>query len=76
MSEPRYLCPNCGGRLTFDDLVNPIPDLCNRVLAGEPMPAGECPDCSELVPERRTRTEILPPFLRRDDGGEEPEGDY
>jgi hypothetical protein len=37
-------CQNCGQRFTEDELTNPIPDLTQRVLAGEPMPSGECPN--------------------------------
>jgi len=41
-------CQNCQRRFTEDEIVNPIPDLVQRVLPGEPMPSGECP-----VPECR-----------------------
>jgi hypothetical protein len=41
-------CQNCQRRFTEDEIVNPIPDLTQRVLPGEPMPSGECP-----VPECR-----------------------
>ena len=36
---------------TFASLVNPIPDLDQRVASGEPTPAGECPDCGALCQE-------------------------
>ena len=42
-------CPGCGVRLDTEGLIWPIPDLAERVLPGEVMPAGECPDCGELV---------------------------
>ena len=46
-SELTELCQNCQRRFTEDELTNPIPDLTQRVLPGEPMPSGECPvpDC-------------------------------
>ena len=31
-----------------DELVNPIPDLAQRALPGEPMPSGECPACGAV----------------------------
>lgn len=43
-------CPGCGVRLDIEALIWPIPDLVEKVLPGEVMPAGECPDCGELVP--------------------------
>ena len=46
----RYSCPNCGAvhrrlKVEFPD----IPDLLERIAPGEPVPAGECPDCGALV---------------------------
>jgi len=43
-----YLCP-LGHRIPLDAIVNPILDLTERVLPGEPLPLGECPACEELV---------------------------
>src|SRR3990167_2422848 len=40
-------CQNCGKAWNVDDLL-PIRDIYERVAAGEPMPAGECPDCGAL----------------------------
>ena len=47
---PAFVCPGCGAHLGVEALVWPIPDLSERVLPGETMPAGVCPDCDELVP--------------------------
>ena len=46
---PIHICPGCNQHLDDDSLVWPIPDVAEKVLPGEPMPAGECPDCSTLV---------------------------
>jgi hypothetical protein len=40
-------CADCGGRCGESDLQR-IRHLTERVLPGEPMPAGECPDCGAL----------------------------
>ena len=45
-----YTCLDCGARHESGDLVWPIADLSERVLPGDVMPAGECPDCGALVP--------------------------
>ena len=37
-------CQNCRNEYLLDELTTPIPDLEQRVTAGEPMPSGECPD--------------------------------
>ena len=42
-------CPNCRARHNALDLIWPIPDVCEKVLPGEIMPLGECPDCGELI---------------------------
>ncbi len=42
--ETVYECQNCPKRWKMGELINPIPDLEQRVAPGEPMPAGECPD--------------------------------
>jgi len=48
--EPRYECQNCDTPFWTDEaLVRPVPDLEQRVVAGEPMPPGECPHCGALV---------------------------
>ena len=49
-----YFCPNCGAvherlAVEFPD----IPDLLARIAPGEPVPAGECPDCGALVHARK-----------------------
>lgn len=47
---PRYECGNCGKQFRDELLLDwPIPDLERRVAPGEPMPAGECPECQALV---------------------------
>lgn len=42
-------CDNCGAIRSQHALVWPIPDVCERVLPGGTMPAGECPDCGALA---------------------------
>jgi hypothetical protein len=42
--EPTEECQSCGSLYLLDELTNPIPDLEQRVSAGEPMPSGECPN--------------------------------
>lgn len=57
MREQRIICPGCGSRFRDrGDLKWPPEDICERVLPGEPMPAGECPDCGALIPESRLRS--------------------
>jgi hypothetical protein len=46
--EPKHQCQNCERQFGEDELVNPIPDLGQRVAPGEPMPSGECPACGAL----------------------------
>jgi hypothetical protein len=41
-------CQNCGRLFKEDELVNPIPDLEQRVAPGEVMPSGECPACGAV----------------------------
>ena len=51
LPEPGALdqqCQNCERRFAEDELINPIPDLCQRVAPGEPMPSGECPACGAV----------------------------
>ena len=47
-----YECQNCGKAFPEAKLVTPIPDLEQRVMPGEPMPAGECPECGALCHEQ------------------------
>ena len=46
-----YVCPGCESRVTDDRLVYPVPDVQEKVLPGEPMPYGECPECGSLIRE-------------------------
>lgn len=49
--EARYECQNCGHQFWDDQQLDEIQDLTQRVMPGEPMPAGQCPDpdCKALV---------------------------
>jgi len=45
-------CGNCGRVLAEAELTHvfpDIPDLTQRITPGEPVPAGECPECGALV---------------------------
>ena len=45
-------CGNCGKVWDEEELTRvfpDIPDLTERIAPGEPVPAGECPDCGALV---------------------------
>ena len=56
--DPLTRCDNCGAENPRTRLVWPIPDVHERVGTGEPMPAGECPDCgalAHLVPQTLDR---------------------
>ena len=44
-----YECPGCGARLDSGSLVYPVPEVEEKILPGERMPAGECPECGELI---------------------------
>ena len=44
-----YECPGCGAHLDSGSVIWPIPDVEEKVLPGESMPAGECPECGELI---------------------------
>ncbi len=48
---PLFECQNCDEKFTEGELINPIPDIGQRVAPGEPMPAGECPKCGALCHE-------------------------
>lgn len=50
----KYVCENCCAEWTKRDL-NPIQDIEARVLPGEPMPAGECPDCGAVCHGVKTK---------------------
>lgn len=45
-----YECQNCDARLLADRL-QPLKDVFKRVAPGEPMPAGECPECGAVCHE-------------------------
>ena len=44
-----YACQNCTYSTQDRDQLLPIRDIHQRVEPGEPMPAGECPECGALV---------------------------
>ena len=49
-------CGNCGKVWDEEELTRvfpDIPDLAERIAPGEPVPAGECPECGALVHEIR-----------------------
>ena len=47
-SEHKSQCQNCDTVWPDAVLINPIPDLSQRVAPGEPMPSGECPSCGAV----------------------------
>jgi hypothetical protein len=48
LGEDEYaVCANCGSAFLWPSL-DPIDDLRRRVGTGEPLPAGQCPDCGAL----------------------------
>ena len=48
LGEDEYaVCHNCESSFLWPSL-GPIDDLRQRVQAGEPLPAGQCPDCGAL----------------------------
>ena len=49
-SDPLTECQDCETR-TPESKLNPVKDLHQRVEPGEPMPAGECPECGALCQE-------------------------
>lgn len=44
-----FVCANCDERFPEGAEFDPVSDILERVEAGEPMPAGECPKCGCLV---------------------------
>lgn len=48
--EKLFKCPDCGSNIRTEDLIYPIPDVSEKVLPGEAMPQGECPECGGLIP--------------------------
>lgn len=50
-------CQNCGKVWREKDLINPIPDLHERVDPGEVMPNGECPECHAVCHEMKEDTD-------------------
>lgn len=46
---PLVYCAICDHLRDSGDLIYPIPNLEERILPGDPMPLGECPDCGELI---------------------------
>lgn len=46
--EPCCQCRNCNWHGSVDK-ADPVHDMWSRVLPGEIMPAGDCPDCGALV---------------------------
>ncbi len=44
-----YTCQNRPFTTRDHDQLAPIRDIYQRVEPGEPMPAGECPECGALV---------------------------
>jgi hypothetical protein len=60
-----FECQNCWGQWEYSEL-NPIKDIMERVAPGEPMPAGECPECGALChPQQiKPQTPILFKIMR------------
>jgi len=50
----KYVCDNCSSEWTKNDL-DSIDDLEARVLPGEPMPAGQCPECGAVCHGVKTK---------------------
>ena len=53
-------CQNCGMRWAEDDL-RVVRNLTMRVLPGEPMPSGECPECGALCHAVEETASVDPP---------------
>ena len=54
-------CPNCGWTGDEDDLgcqLCDVPDLLQRIDAGEEVPAGECPECGALAHHKEEPREV------------------
>jgi len=43
-----YVCDNCSSEWTKDDL-DVVDNIEDRVMPGEPMPAGQCPKCGSVL---------------------------
>lgn len=43
-----YRCQNCDYETRYDSDLNEVKDVRERVLPGEPMPDGECPECGAV----------------------------
>ena len=52
-----YRCEDCGAEIESGRLIWPITDVSEKVLPGEIMPAGECPECGALVASGATQEE-------------------
>lgn len=53
-----FQCQNCLKVWNESKLKLEIPDLQERVLSGEPMPAGECPECGALCHQLDNEDEL------------------
>lgn len=51
-SGPLFECQNCRKKWKESEL-KPVRDVSQRVTAGEPFPAGECPECGALCHEEK-----------------------
>jgi uncharacterized membrane-anchored protein len=55
----KHLCQDCNKLWREEDLVLPIKDIFQRVLPGEPMPSGECPECGALCHVQTGKYSVL-----------------
>ena len=58
-SADLHQCQNCNAILLERMLVNPIPDLLERVAPGEPMPSGVCHSCGAVCHTLNLKTTIV-----------------